>query len=164
VYVVHAGSVWSLLSWRLGERIGSPEPDRAHLQRVPDDTVDCSVQLVDADPPSAGLTLGLGPDMPDLPGCPGLLHGGHDVFGSVGHPGVTDLSCCGGMAERGVEHPVDVLRVTETVNSLGAPDGALVGLGAWLVLGGASLQRCLLGKRQRPPPWSAAGNDRPGSS
>ena len=123
------------------------EGDRSVLQDFRDEEVDQAVGLVDRQVDGAGLALGFGADVPQLPGRPALFQHRHDpVSGladpaSIGHAGGI---CC--RRERGVDHCRDGVTAAEDRSSFIQPGGTLFGVRAGFVFGVAGLQRGLLGQ------------------
>ncbi len=109
---------------------------------------------------AAQLPLGLGPQMPELPGRPMLLHCGEHPVRRPGPPHRR-----GGRHRRRrriqhlIEHRVDPLGSAERVDRFGAPDGALLGQGAGFVLGDRGSPAWPAAPAAASPPGPAADHD-----
>jgi hypothetical protein len=102
---------------------------------------------------AAQLPLGLGPQMPDLPGRPMLLHRGQHPVRRLRPPHRRgSRHRHGGGPQHLIDHRVDPLRSAERVDCFGPPHRALLGEGAGFVLALAGLQCGLLRQLQHLHP------------
>jgi hypothetical protein len=123
---------------------------RPVLEHVADQQVDQQLTLIRLQLERSYLPLGLGPDMPDLPGGAVCLHHRQDPAGRAVDPGGIRLRRGDRVpVQCGADHVLYRLRAAQKLARLRQPGPPLFAEAAGFVFGVAGLQGGLLGQLQR---------------